>query len=100
MGEDREELPCLLYIYIPNSAKNGRVLLQTTVGFPVQPSLAPVVRDTGVSVRAHTHALQGREGLVWGYCVHKYGKTEQGKTNALTAASVGSPLHPPFFSKV
>lgn len=77
MGEDGEELPCCPYIYLPNSVKSGRVFWQT--GFPIQLSLAPVVRDTGVS--AHTHALQGRKGLVHYYCVHTDTKPEQDKTN-------------------
>lgn len=56
MGEDGEELPYHPYTYLPNSAKNERVLQQTT-SFHIQPSLAPVATDTGAS--AHTHMLYG-----------------------------------------
>ena len=74
MGEDGEELPCCPYTYLPNSAKNGRALLQTT-GFPMQPSLALAVRVTGTS--AHTLCFMGQ-----GRCSTQLPCTHRHKTRA------------------
>lgn len=73
------------------------MLLQTT-GFPIPPSLSPVLRDTGASGHTPlTHASRGRGGVVWDYGVRTDTKPEQDKTNTQTATSVGLLLHPPFF---